>query len=458
MLLSHKSSRAIKLLAILVISVFSEAWSHPESCNGKPSQTTGLFCNHESNEGYTLFSVLRGTGVYLIDNGGNLLWKWTEPDKFNGVKILLTEKGTLIRNLCYDTSKCRGNGALIREYDWDNNIIWQYHHPGAHHDFALLPDGRLLLSVILADGTESLVKVKPDYKNWNRDWLSIQPGEGGTIEWEWRVKDHLVPAGEDPSSYPELFHVSGYKRLNALDYHPIRKEILMSFNSFNELVVIGDTRTTEDAATKNGDIRYRWGNPANYNMPGVAKTSGQHNSHWIKESEFGYSYGNDGDNGVGDILWFNNLNDRVDQIRPPTKSNQNTGEYFMEEGIFGPADTSWSYDFKGKFDDGRQSSAQRLPNGNTLIAFSNQGVFIEITPEGEIVWKYKSPFCTIGEGSEPKTEPDYLRQWNEVSCEELGFLKSGYYFNVRRYSTTYAGFKGKSFLSPLRPLVPLPGS
>ena len=443
---------------MLAFVFINEAWSQPGSCQGKESQTAGLYCNHGAHEGYTLFSVLRGTGVYLIDNDGNLLWQWKEPDNFNGVKILLTKKGTLVRNLCYDTAKCAGNGALIREYDWDNNIIWQYYHPGAHHDIVVLPDDRLLLSVILADGTETLIKVKPDYKNWNRDWQSIQPGEGGIVEWEWRVKDHVVPAGEDPAKYSRLFHVAGYKRLNALDFHPLRKEILMSFNSFNELVVIGDTRTTQEAAQKYGDIRYRWGNPANYNMPGEIKTSGQHRSHWIKETEHGYHYGGDKDNGVGDILWFNNLHDRVDQIQPPIKGNQITGEYYLKEGVFGPTDTNWSYNFAGKFDDGRQSSAQRLPNGNTLIAFSNQGVFIEITPDGDTVWKYISPFCTIGEGSDAKIEADYIRQWNAVSCEELGFLKSGYYFNLTRYSSEYAGFKGKSFLSPLIPLVPVPGN
>ena len=334
-------------------------------------------------------------------------------------------------------------------------MIWQYYQPGAHHDIVSLPDGRLLLSVVLADGTESLIKVKPDYKNWNHDWKSIRAGEGGEIEWEWRLRDHVVPTGEDPANYPELFRDGGYKRLNALDFHPDREEILMSFNSYNELIVISDTATTGEAAQQYGDIRYRWGNPANYNRPGEIKTSGQHNTYWIKESEFGYNYGSDGESGVGDILWFNNLHDRVDQIRPPLQGNQPKGEYYLEDGIYGPAHTSWSYDFQGKFDDGRQSSAQRLPNGNTLIGFSNQGVFIEVTPDGEIVWKFVSPFCVNGEGSEPKTEPDYIRQWNESSCESLGFLKSGYYFNLTRFSANYAGFKGKSFLSPLKPLVPI---
>ncbi len=434
-----------------------DTWSKPDGCDGKESQTTGLYCNHGAYDGYTLFSVLRGTGVYLIDNDGNLLWEWQEPDKLNGVKILLTEQGTLIRNLCYDTSTCRGNGALIREYDWDNNIIWQYFHPGAHHDIAQLPDGRLLLAVLLDDGTESLVKVRQDYENWNRDWQSIRPGEGGIVEWEWRLKDHIVPSGKDPANHSELFHVDSYKRLNALDYHPLRREILMSFNSYNELVVIGDTDSTGEAAQESGNIRYRWGNPSNYNMPGETRTSGQHRSYWIKPTEFGYDYGNDRAVGVGDILWFNNLHDRVDQIRPPVQGDPITGEYFLEEGVFGPQETSWSYDFQGKYDDGRQSSAQRLPNGNTLIAFSNQGVFIEVTPGGDIVWKYVSPFCTIGEGSEPKTESDYVRQWDEDSCEELGFLRSGFYFNLTRFSADYTGFDGKAFLSPSMPLVPLPG-
>ena len=450
--------RRFLLIGLIIIPgfVFNRAWSEPESCPGKPDQTTGLFCNHGAFEGYNLFSLLRGIGVYLIDNQGNLLWQWQEPDKLNGVKVFLTEKGTLIRNLCIGEEKCRGNGALIREYDWNNTIIWQYYHPGAHHDLVQLPDGRLLLAVALADGTESLVKVKPDYQNWNRDWQSIQPGEGGTIEWQWRVRDHLVPAGEDPADYPELFHIADYRRLNALDFHPGRKEILMSFNSFNELIVIGDSQSSDEAAGESGHIRYRWGNPTNYNRPGPVKTAGQHSSHWIKAFESGYRYPQKDEIGVGDILWFNNLHDRVDQIRPPIIGDPNTGAYYAEKGIFGPTEAHWTFDFKGRFDDGRQSVAQRLPNGNTLIAFSNEGTFIEITPAGDLVWKYVSPLCTQGDGSDPKTIPDFVRRWNDESCEALGYLKNGYYFNLNRYAVDFKGFKGKSFLEDVKPLVALP--
>lgn len=38
------------------------------------------------------------------------------------------------------------------------------------------------------------------------------------------------------------------------------------------------------------------------------------------------------------------------------------------------------------------SSAQRLPNGNTMITEGHCGRFLEVTPECEIVWEYMSPY------------------------------------------------------------------
>lgn len=43
------------------------------------------------------------------------------------------------------------------------------------------------------------------------------------------------------------------------------------------------------------------------------------------------------------------------------------------------------------------SSAQRLPNGNTLITEGSDGHLIEVTKEHEIVWEYINPyFSTLG--------------------------------------------------------------
>ena len=37
-----------------------------------------------------------------------------------------------------------------------------------------------------------------------------------------------------------------------------------------------------------------------------------------------------------------------------------------------------------------RGSSQRLPNGNTLLAVSRLGEAREVTPEGEVVWKFYS--------------------------------------------------------------------
>ena len=42
------------------------------------------------------------------------------------------------------------------------------------------------------------------------------------------------------------------------------------------------------------------------------------------------------------------------------------------------------------------SSAQRLPNGNTLITEGSDGRVFEVTPQHEIVWEYINPYWGTG--------------------------------------------------------------
>jgi hypothetical protein len=46
---------------------------------------------------------------------------------------------------------------------------------------------------------------------------------------------------------------------------------------------------------------------------------------------------------------------------------------------------------KYKFYSSHISSAQRLPNGNTLVTEGAEGRLFEVTPEFEIVWEYVNP-------------------------------------------------------------------
>ena len=65
-----------------------------------------------------------------------------------------------------------------------------------------------------------------------------------------------------------------------------------------------------------------------------------------------------------------------------------------EAAAFGPAGLAWSYaapereSFFAPF----VSGAQRLPNGNTLIASGVEGRLFEVSPAGELLWDYRNPF------------------------------------------------------------------
>ena len=48
----------------------------------------------------------------------------------------------------------------------------------------------------------------------------------------------------------------------------------------------------------------------------------------------------------------------------------------------------------------RIGSAQRLPNGNTLIDEGWFGRFFEVTPEGDTVWEYVNPYFQAQGGAQ----------------------------------------------------------
>jgi hypothetical protein len=79
-----------------------------------------------------------------------------------------------------------------------------------------------------------------------------------------------------------------------------------------------------------------------------------------------------------------------------------------------------------QFFSGHISGAQRLPNGNVLICEGTSGRVFEITPRGETVWEWVTPFVTMNMG--------HARPW---------------IFRAYRYSPDYPGLAGR-VLDPAR--------
>jgi Arylsulfotransferase (ASST) len=238
--------------------------------------------------------------------------------------------------------------------------------------------------------------------------------------------------------HPELIDVNyeshdvDWNHINSIDYNAKLDQILLSSRYFSEIWVIDHSTTTAEAAShtggrydKGGDLLYRWGNPQTYQR-GTADDQilfDQHDARWIPE----------GFPGAGNILVFNNGYTRknqsfssVDELTPPMTQN---GDYLINAGSpYGPEEKTWSYtaDPPEDFYSESLSSAQRLPNGDTLICEGNSGYFFEITMNKTKVWEYQNTFSV---------------PFNEV-------------FQVIRYPMNYSGILSRNSYKPYPPTMP----
>ena len=408
------------------------------------TQTTGLFLNNPGSQpGYVLFSPNTTTTTYLMDKGGNIVNTWNSAYQ-PGLLSYLLPNGNLLRDDSphgqggNGSINAAGAGGLLDEYDWNGNLIWSYAYDSptylAHHDFEVMPNGDIL---IVAWELKSQADALPAGRNpslpgpgylYPDSIVEIQPDIAhgtGTIVWQWHIWDHLVQnydstkanyygldrrAGPSRANQPQL-RVDQQRRcrcargLDALQrdrLQPALDQIVLSSREFSEFWIIDHSTTTAQAASHSGgrsghggDLLYRYGNPQTYDRGTAADRVFyyQHDPKWIPA----------GSPGAGDITVFNNgvgrPNDQdyssVYEITPPTPDA--SGNYPLSAGqAYGPTSATWVYVAPQADYSAIIGSATRLPNGNTLIDYGVDATFSEVTPAGQEVWKYVSPYTGGG--------------------------------------------------------------
>ena len=439
------------------------------------TRTMGLFMNDtlQSFRGYTMFAPKQNTMTYLINNEGRKVHEWDASTYPPGQAVYLLENGNLLRT-CMTQGQLGtggGEGGRIEEYDWDDNLVWSMDFSTPtymqHHDIKKLPNGNIIMLVVekkmyadvLAAGFDP-AKLNPEIQQKGYmlpDYVvEIQPiyPVGGTIVWEWHVWDHLIQDYSSSkanfgvvSAHPELIDADGdhrilplfWNHMNSIDYNAAFDQILMSVRGNSEAWIIDHSTTTAQAAGhtggtrgKGGDLIYRWGNPLTYGAGTITsrKYFEQHDVEWVKT----------GCPGAGNLTCYNNGLGRtppystVDEITPPVDAS---GNYTYVSGTaFGPANFTWSYMAsppEALYSE-NISGAQRQPNGNTLICEGGHGDFTEVTPAGQIVWRYLCPVDDNGPMTQGNTIPI-----NPVRPDET--MNS--VFRVYRYAPDYAAFAGK---------------
>lgn len=381
--------------------------------------------------GYTIFQA-KDVGATLIDMNGNMINQWRGLQGFPN-KILpggYVMGSTGVRDPRYGFQ----DQVDLVQVDWDGNGIWRFHKYELikgphrkptwmlrqHHDFQRQgnPVGYYVPGMDpLVDRGNTLIACHKNLKNPRisdkmlLDDTIIEVTWDGEIVWEWICSDHFDEMGfsEEAKNVmarnPGMRDVGGgvgdWMHMNSVSVLGPNKWFDSGDERFYPDSIIWSSRETNIMGItdkKTGRIVWQVG-PDYAATPALRKLGqiiGQHHVHMIPR----------GLPGEGNILVFDNggwagygapnpgaptgrrnaLRDysRVLEFDPVTLGV--VWKYTAQEaGFVVPVD---SY----KFYSGFISSAQRLPNGNTLVTEGAGGRIFEVTTGFEIVWEYVSPY------------------------------------------------------------------
>jgi hypothetical protein len=219
-----------------------------------------------------------------------------------------------------------GGGSLIRvAMDGLEEEVFSSVVPNRHHDFAVLPD-------------ESIVTIEGDGNG------SVAGEEGCDVitimNPATRKKDNVFAIGEATADAAQKMNCHA----NAIHWWPNRGLYTVSVFQWNSIIAFSET----------GKLSWVMGG-SDSDFSG-ASWDKQHGHHLLEDS----------------LLLFNNNG---------ADSDSTTLEYQMSDAT---AELTFSYASSGNVSN-TLGDAGRLPNGNTLVTYSNQGLIHEVHPSGQLV-------------------------------------------------------------------------
>jgi len=412
-----------KFLTLLLMTIILSSAFAQDNTVGLISLKSWL-----ADDGYTLLYPHNQSNVYLINNCGEIVHMWEgEPETKPANTAYLMENGNLVltsrpSSIAGDAIWAGGGGANIIVKDWDNQVLSTFtlndENDRLHHDIEVMPNGNILAITwesftkeeAIAAGRDSMNL--PDNVLWPDYVLELNP-ENGEVVWEWHAWDHLIQDFDETKAnfgvvgdHPELIDINfdthdgdaDWLHANAIDYHPLFDQVMLSIPYFNEVWIIDHTTTTEQAAGstgglygQGGDLLYRWGNPVTYRAGDSTdqKLFFQHDTHWNLD------HISPGEVDFGKVMAFNNrvgADFSTANIFDPMFDDYD-GNYMIMDGQFIPADfdLTLTHPNPQRMYSTGLSSFQQLVNDNYLITVGRFGYTFEITPDNEIVWEYITP-------------------------------------------------------------------
>jgi hypothetical protein len=212
---------------------------------------------------------------------------------------------------------------------------------GANHDLTVLPDGGIVTMANNRDGTYSIIELQAD---------------GSVVS----IVDDLSNLFAVDEAHP-----------NAIHYHPADDSFTLSDLSLGGFVKF----------TRTGELVWQLGgtNPLgdSFELVGIEPWAGNHGHHLTSDGRF---------------LFFNNNAG----LSEPWASR--VFELELDESDW-TATATWEY--LGDGDNGTEQlgDVERLPNGNTLVTYSNEALIVEADPAGAALQSFVSDVTGFGYAS-----------------------------------------------------------
>jgi hypothetical protein len=390
-----------------------------------PTGTT-IYDPEKCWNGYTIYPA-HDAGVMIIDMNGNVVRQFKGLEGFPG-KLL--PGGYVLGSTGHRDSKYGYQDQLdIIQIDWEGKTVWRFDHyqkvkdgkrkpkwmAQAHHDYQREgnPVGYYVPGMEpLVDRGNTLILCHKNLKNPNisdkplLDDTIIEVTWEGEIVWEWVCSDHFEAMGFSEearnilSRNPNLVPVGGgigdWMHINSISTLGPNRWFDQGDERFAPDNIIWDGRQTNIIAIidkKSGKIVWQIGPDflASPELRKMRQIIGQHHAHMIPK----------GLPGEGNILVFDNggwagygapnpvsltgLHHALRDFSRVLEFNPVTLEIVWR---YTPVEAGFQVPMDGhRLYSGYISSAQRLPNGNTLITEGTDGRLIEVTSEHKIVWE-----------------------------------------------------------------------
>jgi hypothetical protein len=322
--------------------------------------------------GAIVYFTFAGNRLVTVNTVGEVTKELTHPingdghyDYYRPVKPAVAEDGFMCVLSDKSEPKKKRSIGLV---DKTGHVVWATKPLPLSHDFHMA--GNKIYTILREDA-----QFKPGNTVSNN--VIVELDKTGDIFWRWSVLEHLVEFEKSD----QLQAIMAAKKTNNNPFHINSIQYVDSesiIKQFDEPIIVVSSRNMNlifFVGRKTGKVIYELG----------GMTKGQHNAHIIES----------GLSGENHLLIFDNRNDHEKKVPD--------GNSRVIEVDIASKKIVWSYESKpGQpvFFTPIVGSAQRLPNGNTLICQGYYGRIFEVDQSGNIVWDFTNPFVNIGSNFE----------------------------------------------------------